>query len=191
MAAPELAAGAARDTTSTQVRAPRARYVALAYVALLAATAVGAGFELLDPTLFASSAPHPTLIPSVGAAASIFATNFRVAVLPFALIALRFQAGRVTRLLGDVLLAAVLAGNAIRVGLALGRWQDRLLPYLPHLPLEYLAVAAAAAAWLDARNRRERRPGEQLQAAAGYAIAAVLLLAVAACVEVLLTPHVR
>ena len=81
--------------------------------------------------------------------------------------------------------------NPASVGLALGRWQDRLLPYLPHVPLEYLGVAAAAAGWLDARRQPGRRPGEQLHAATGYAIAAVLLLAVAACVEVLLTRHRR
>ena len=191
MATPELAAEAGRDTTSVWIRVPRLRYVAIVYVALLGATAIAAGFELLDPALFASTAPHPTLVPSVGAAASIFATNLRVAVLPFLLIALRFQLGRVTALLGDVALAVVLAGNAVRVGLALGRWQDRLLPYLPHLPLEYLATAAAAAAWLDARRHLDRRPGEQLRAAAGYAALALALLATAASVEVLLTPHRR
>jgi hypothetical protein len=168
---------------------PRPQYIVIAAVGLLAATASGLLGELFDPSLFASSAPHPTLIPSVGAAASIFATNLRVAVIPLILIALRFQVGRVSRLLGDVLLAAVLAGNAIRVGLALGRWQDRLLPYLPHLPLEYLAIAAAGAAWLDARRHPVNGRTEQLRAAAGYALTAVVLLALAACVEVLLTPH--
>jgi hypothetical protein len=189
MATPELAAASPRGSTPARIGAPRPQYIAIAAVGLLAATTIGLLAELFDASLFASSAPHPTLIPSVGAAASIFATNLRVAVLPFTLIALRFHMGRVTRPLGDVVLAAVFAGNAVRVGLALGRWQDRLLPYLPHLPLEYLAIAAAAAAWLDARRHPVNGHTEQLRAAAGYALAAVVVLALSACVEVLLTPR--
>ena len=40
--------------------------------------------------------------------------------------------------------------NTIPVGLALGRWQGRLLPYVPQLPLEWAALATALTAWLHA-----------------------------------------
>ena len=103
MATPELAAAVPRTSTSTRIRAPRPQYVALASSRCSPPPRSALVVELVDPGLFASSAPHPTLIPSVGATVSIFATNLRVAVLPFILIALRFQFGRVTRLLGDVL----------------------------------------------------------------------------------------
>jgi hypothetical protein len=188
MATPELTA-ALPATTSTRIPVPRPRYIALTYLTLFAATAAAAVIAPLDPSLFTSSAPHPTLFHSLGAAASIFATNLRVAVVPFILIALRFQAGRASRLIADVLLAGVLGGNAVLVGLALGRWQDRLVPYLPHLPIEYLAIAAAAGAWLDARRHPDRPAAPR--AIAGYAALAVVLLMIAAAVEVLATPHRR
>ena len=155
---------------------------------MFAATAAAALVELLDPSLFASSAPRPTLLPTLGAAAGIFATNIRLALVPFILIALRFQTARASRLIGDVLLAGLLGGNAALVGLALGRWQDRLMPYLPHLPIEYLAIATAAGAWLAVRHGDGDHRGA-LRASAGYAIATVVLLAIAAVVEVLATPH--
>lgn len=184
MATPELAAPV---VASTRIPVPRTRYVAPAYLFMFAATAAAALVELLDPSLFASSAPRPTLLPTLGAAAGIFATNIRLALVPFIVIALRFQSARASRLIGDVLLAGLLGGNAALVGLALGRWQDRLIPYLPHLPIEYLAIAAAAGAWLVVRRRGDHRGA--LRASAGYAIATVVLLAIAAVVEVLATPH--
>jgi hypothetical protein len=166
-----------------------ARDVALIALALLVVTALGAGAELLDGGLFRSTAPHPALTPNLGAIAGIFATNLRVLAAPFLLIAFAFATGRHAAQLGDVIVAGILLLNSLHVGLALGRWQGRLVPYLPHLPLEYLAAAVAAGAWVDARRHPDRRLLQALRASAGYAAAAIALLAAAAAVEVLLTPH--
>jgi len=165
------------------------RDVALVTAALLTVTVLGAGAELVDAHLFASTPPHPTLTPSVGAIAGIFATNVRVLATPFLLIGFAFATGRRAVVIGDVIVAGILLANTLHVGLALGRWQGRLVPYLPHLPLEYLAAAVASAAWLNARRHPEQRPLRALRTSAGYAAAAVTLLAVAAAVEVLLSPH--
>ena len=166
-----------------------ARSTALGVLGLLMATALGAGAELVDPSLFRSMPPHPTLSPSAGAIAMIFATNLRVLAAPFLLIAFAFASSPRATVLGDAVVAGILVANGLRVGLAPGRWQVRLLPYLPHLPLECLAAAVASAAWLNARRRRDRRPLQALRANAGSAAVAVGLLAAAATVEVLLTPH--
>ena len=81
-----------------------------------------------------------------------------------------------------------LVGNAVAVGFALGRWRSALIPFVPQLPVEYLAAATAAAAWLDARRHAPAR-GPQL--AAANAVATIGLAAAAAAIEVLLTPHAR
>ena len=85
-------------------------------------------------------------------------------------------------MLGDLTLAATLAINAWPILYALARWQGRLLPYLPHLPLEVAAAAVASAVWLRARR------GHTL----GLVRAAVLVLALlagAAMLETFATPH--
>jgi hypothetical protein len=191
MATAELmtVAAASRRAPARLGDSPWARYTALGVLGLLVATALGAGAELVDPSLFRSMPPHPTLSPSVAAIAAIFATNLRVLAAPFLLITFAFAAGRRAAVLGDALVAGILVVNGLRVGLAIGRWQARLLPYLPHLPFEYLAAAVASAAWLNARRDPDERPLQTLRASAGYAAVAVVLLAAAAIVEVLSTPH--
>ncbi len=154
---------------------------AAACVWLLAA----AGFLLarLAPGLAPSTRPHPTLHGTPGELASVIANNLRVLAAPFLLAVLRWPGGRLTRRLGDVLIAAVIAQNTIAVGLALGRWGDRLLPYVPQLPLEWTALAIAGAAWLNARD------GGRLRELACYALVTLALTISAAAVEVQLTPH--
>jgi hypothetical protein len=78
----------------------------------------------------------------------------------------------------------VLVGNALRVGLAAGRWQTHLLPYVPQLPLEWLAAATAANAWLTLRD-----PGPTRTLA--HLAAVLALVAAAAAVETTATPHVH
>lgn len=155
---------------------------------LFAVTAVGAGLERVWPALPGATAPHRTLHTTLAAIAQILATNLRVLALPFILALTRFQTNRASRLTADGLVIGALAANALNVGIELGRWQARLIPYLPHLPLEYLAVATATAAWLNARRLRR---ATQPRVTTAYALVTVLLLAVAAVIEVLLTPHAR
>jgi hypothetical protein len=157
MAAAELAA---RPPASAhqRTRLPWPRAIADTLAALVIVTVVGAGAGAIDHSLFGSAAPHPTLHPTATAIASILATNARVLALPFVLIVFGSHTTRAGRTAGDALLLAVLGANALRVGVAIGRWQTRLLPYLPHLPLEYAAVAVATSAWLRARQQATGDP---------------------------------
>jgi hypothetical protein len=159
---------------------------AAATVAIWSATGVGIVLVLALPRLAPSGPPHPTLHPSFGAVAGIVAQNLRVLAAPYLLAVFRFDRTRRARLAGDVLVAGILGGNALRVGLALGRWQTGLLPYLPQLPLEYLAAAVAASAWILGR-----RGGLGRRAFCIHAALTALLLCGAAAAEVLLTPHAR
>ena len=127
------------------------------------------------------TAPRPA--GKLGELASIAADNARVLSAPFLLAFFRFPAHPRTRQLGDLLIAGVLGGNALRVGLALGRWHTRLLPYVPQLPLEWLAAALAGAAWLALRTGTRRRT------ALAYLAAVLVLVAAAAAVETIATPH--
>lgn len=158
--------------------------MALASVAIWAATGVGVLLALALPWLTPGGPPHPTLHPSLGAVAGILAQNLRVLAAPYLLSLFRFGRERRARLVGDVVVAGILGGNALRVGLALGRWQGSLLPYLPQLPLEYLAAAVAASAWILGH-----RGGANHRALAIEAALTALLLSGAAAAEVLLTPH--
>jgi len=180
--------GSARARSHTGRRRPDLRVVFLSWVTLAAATALGAAAAVAWPTLGPASRPHATLHPSLDAIASILLNNLRVLAAPFILTAARFGATRSSRFTGDAIVATIFVGNAVAVGLALGRWREALIPFVPQLPIEYLAAATAAAAWLDARRHRPAR-GSQL--AAANAAATIGLTAAAAAIEVLLTPHAR
>ena len=192
MAAAELIATApVTPVMGAQQHAARRelRSIAHAALGLIAATAFGVVLELVDRDLFTSTPPHPTLPPTVAAIATIFLTNLRVAAPPFILIAFRFPSASSTRTAGDLILAGILFANTVRIGLAIGRWQTQLVPYLPHLPLEYLAISVAAGSWLSARNRGIHGRWQELRTTVACAGVAVVLLVVGASVEVLLTPH--
>jgi hypothetical protein len=167
-------------------RRPDLRAIFTCWLALDAVTALGAVAAIVWPALGPATGPHATLHPSAGAAASIVLNNLRVLAAPFILVAARFERARGSRLAGDAIVAAILVGNAVAVGLALGRWRGALVPFVPQLPIEYLAAATAAAAWLGARSRA--RPYGPRIAVLNVA-ATIALTATAAAIEVLLTPH--
>ena len=167
------------------------RDAAAALGALIGLIAVGVALGLADHHLAPSTPPHPALRPSLQAIASILETNLRVLAAPFLLIAFRFHTTRSARAAGDVIVGAILAANALHIGLAIGRWQARLIPYLPHLPLEYAAAVLATSAWLSARRRATRQQPQDNRATGLYAAGTTAALIAAALVEVLLTPHAR
>ena len=169
-------------------RRPDLRVACLCWVTLTVATALGAAAAIAWPALGPARRPHATLHPSLGAIASILLNNLRVLAAPFILAAARFGATRASRFTGDAIVATILVGNAVAVGLALGRWRSALIPFVPQLPIEYLATATAAAAWLDARRHAPPR-GPQM--AVADAAATIGLTVAAAAIEVLLTPHAR
>jgi hypothetical protein len=160
-----------------------ARRVGAAAACVWLLTALGVLLARLAPALAPSAHPHATLHGTLGEFASVIANNLRVLAAPFLLAVFRWPAGQVTRRLGDLVIVALIAKNTIAVGLALGRWGDRLLPYVPQLPLEWTALGIAGAAWLTARD------GGRGRVLAVYALATFALTISAAAIEVELTPH--
>jgi hypothetical protein len=165
--------------------ATNSRRVALAYVGLWTITLLGAAIGTAVPALAPAGRPHPTLHGSLGDFTSIAATNARILSAPFLLAVFRFPAQRFTRRIGDLAIGGVLGANALRVGLALGRWHAGLLPYLPQLPLEWLAAALTAVSWLALRS------GVRPRTALAYLGAVLGLVVAAAAVETLATPDTR
>jgi hypothetical protein len=159
------------------------RRTAAAYSGLWALTAAGATLGRAWPAIAPAGTPHPTLHGTLGDALAIATTNTRILSAPFGLAILGFPADRRARRLGDVLVAGLLAANAIHVGLALGRDGAQLVRYVPQLPIEWLAAAITAAAWLELRNNTTARP------AGRYAVAALAAVAIAATIETAVTPH--
>lgn len=154
--------------------------------AVIGLTALGVGLAIADPALAGSTEPHPTLTGSLGDAISIVETNARVLAAPFLLVLLGFPHSRLGRHAGDLIVLALVAASTISVGLELGRWQDRLLPYLPQLPLEWAALALAVNAWAVARS------GHITVAELAPLVAVILVLLVgAASIETWATPHRR
>jgi hypothetical protein len=159
--------------------------IAIAYAALWLITLLAAVIGMAVPELAPVGGPHPTLHGTFDDLVSIAGTNARVLSAPFLLACFRFPAHPRSRWLADLLITAILGANALHVGLALGRWQLRLLPYVPQLPLEWLAAALAAAAWLNLRA------GARRQTAAVYLAAVLVVVVAAAAVETIATPHAR
>ena len=151
---------------------------------VLAATAIGIVVAILDPRLAGATRPHPTLTGSPGDAVWIVQNNARMLAAPFLLVALGLPQSRLGRRAGDLIVAGLTAASTVSVGLELGRWGARLVPYLPQLPLEWAALALAVHAWVIAR------PGHvtirQLTPLAAIVLA---LLAGAAALETWATPH--
>lgn len=115
-----------------------------------------------------------------------FAGNVRIALLPVLLAAIGAARHPATRAAGDLAVTGTLVANAGLVGAALAVDGRRLLLYLPHLPLEWAALACCAAPWLLARH--QRLPARTLVA---LCAAGLLLLALAALAETYLTPTTR
>jgi hypothetical protein len=161
----------------------QAARIAVAYALLWIITLLGEVIGKTAPALAPGGPLRSTPHGGLGDLASIALTNARVLSAPFLLALFRFQDHRCTRRLGDLVIGGVLGANGLRVGLALGRWHDRLLPYLPQLPLEWLAAALAAVSWLALRTG-VRRP-----TALAYLAAVLVLVIAAAAVETIATPH--
>jgi uncharacterized membrane protein YidH (DUF202 family) len=152
--------------------------------AVIGLTAFGVGLALVDPALAGSTRPHATLTGSLGDAAGILQNNARVLAAPFLLVLLGCPRSRLGRAVGDVIVTALTAASTIPVGVELGRWQGRLLPYLPQLPLEWAALALAVHAWVIARH--DHLTIRQL---APLAVVVLGLLICAASLETWATPH--
>lgn len=124
-------------------------------------------------------------------ALSLFVHNLRVVALPLfsaaALSGLRCHLGVRDTLRGllDAVLCLSLLGNVTLLALSLaGYGLSRLAPWLPHLPVEFAALAIALDVYLTAR-----RPGAlSTRLLLVAAVACVVALALAAVIETYATP---
>ena len=107
--------------------------------------------------------PHDSIDDSPGAVAALFAHNAGVAWIPLGLAALGWDRARGLRLTGDAIVLASLIANGGVVGYALARVGPELAAYLPHLPVEWTAIALPAGAWLCLRRGYSNRRALLLQ----------------------------
>jgi hypothetical protein len=163
---------------------PLRLHLAAAGVLVTALTVLGAALAVAWPGLGGSVAAHAVLTGSVWDAVAILANNARALIAPFALVLVGVARRRRGRWLGDLIVVALAAVNAIPVGVALGRWQGRLIPYIPQLPLEWAALTTAIATWRQARTGAFTT--RRLTALAGVTL---VLLGCAAAMETWCTPH--
>ena len=119
--------------------------------------------------------------PSTGGVAGIALANLRV--LGFLLLASLATAQRRLVPLLDALVALGLVVNVGLVGLALGAYGSALLPWLPHVPLEWAVLAIGLAAYL-----RARRLAPRVRDVASAGALAVVPLVLAAAIEAWATP---
>jgi uncharacterized membrane protein SpoIIM required for sporulation len=121
---------------------------------------------------------------TIGGGAGIAANNLAIAGSMLLMAAIAPRVGRKARIVGDILAVSIVARSALLVGAVLGSRTTDLLPYLPHLPLEWAGIGTAAGAWLYAR----RRPLTARQLATFTAVTVALLLG-AAVLETYATPR--
>jgi hypothetical protein len=158
------------------------RALRLAFGALWAATLAGVALAHTGLRLRNVPAPHDALFPSVRTVQELATHNALVSLWPLALVAIGWPALIGVRLVGDALIAAQLLGHGLVVGSTLGE-RPELWRFLPHLPVEWLAIALPAAAWITARRRPVRR-GSLL----GVLVLTCAALVGAAAIETYLTP---
>lgn len=186
MAPADLTTAPPADTPTRRPRtANTAAVLAITYAALLAATALAAGVSLLPNYIEPQLQLYPHRTPTIEAALETWIHNIRVAGWPLLFAAVGTYRVRGRRRLGDSLLAIFIASNTALVGAAIAVGGSRIAPYLPHLPVEWAALATATAGWLLASRRALSR-----RALATLAAAFVALLAIAAALETYAVPHV-
>ena len=127
------------------------RPLALAYGLLWACTAAGVGLAALGGVELTTGTPRDALPARPNVAVNLVAHNTLVAIWPLVLVALGWAAIPIARTLADTAIASHLLGHGLLVGSALGSHPDTWR-FLPHLPVEWLALAAPAGAWLAART---------------------------------------
>jgi hypothetical protein len=104
--------------------------------------------HLLELRLQPSHSPSPALSHVL----TLAVHNLPIAAWPLLLGVVGAHHSHIRRLVADSLLVGCLAVNVLPVGAALGAYGPALLPYLPHLPFEWAALAAGASAWLLQRH---------------------------------------
>ena len=181
MATTELTTGTPAPATGAHGELARVARVAGAVWGL---TLAAAFIVALTGALAPGGHPHPVLHGTPSEALGLLAHNLRALFAPLILALARWGRGRLTRTAGDVIVIAIVLANTTTVGAALGRFGVTLLPYLPHLPLEWSALTLATCAWVAQRTGPPRP-----QLVARYGAGTVALAAAAAAVETFAVPH--
>lgn len=166
-------------TTRTPLGAAAAACFAALALSAIAAAVVG---ELIgvDP-----DSPRDALHGSLGEIVSLAAHNAGVALLPLGLLAIGWDQLRGVEYGGDALVAGMIIANGVSIGLGFARAGLELFAYLPHLPLEWAALALPAGAWFVFRARP---PRDRAQTLVYVAALTGLLVALAAVVESMTVP---
>ncbi len=160
------------------MRAPecaRQHPITAVMAALTVSAAIGAALSLIGADVIVAYEPHDALAATFSSVWELWRHNAPVALWPLALVALAWPWSAGLRRLGDVVVAGTVVGHGVTIGSALAQYPE-LWRYLPHLPLEWLAVAMPAAAWRSARQRPARGPIRALVPTA-LVTAGVLVLA--------------
>jgi hypothetical protein len=153
----------------------RVTLAAIGLGALAAAVVLALGADGTVRDWLGLTPEHPEAVP-VG---ELWLNNARTLLLAFGAAAAVVWWPR-ARVSLDALVCVVLGGNVLLVAVALGAYGEPLVSLAPgHYVLELLALATAAAAYLDARRGGALRPG----VVAGCAVAVAALLLGAAVLE--------
>jgi hypothetical protein len=129
--------------------------------------------------------PHDSIDPNGAAVVSLVLHNAAVAMVPLALLALGWDQTPILRNLADGLVAVLVIANGAVVGYAFARAGVALLPYLPHLPFEWTALAIPAGAWYSFRLQP---PVDRRSSLLRAVVPTTLALLIAALLEALATP---
>lgn len=122
--------------------------------------------------------------PRVGHVLWLAAHNIPIMSWPLLLGVLGVHRSRVARHVTDGVLLFLVTANTLPVGAKLGAYGLALLPYLPHLPLEWGGLALGASAWLV-----QRRTALTVREGLGLFVLIAGVLVCAAIVETVAVPH--
>lgn len=136
--------------------------------------------RLLALTLTAQRNPQP----HVGHVLALAAHNIPIASWPLLLGVLGAHRHRLATHVADGVLLACIVVNTLPVGAALGAYGGAVLPYLPHLPLEWGGLALGASAWLA-----QRRQALTISEGIGLFLLIACVLLCAAVLESVGVPH--
>jgi hypothetical protein len=122
--------------------------------------------------------------PEVGYVFALAAHNIPIASWPLLLGVLGAHRHRLATHIADGVLLACIIVNTLPVGAALGAYGGAVLPYLPHLPVEWGGVALGASAWLA-----QRRQALTVSEGIGLFVLSAGVLVCAAVIETVAVPH--
>lgn len=127
---------------------------------------------------------RPAPAPHVRTLLWLIANNLRATAWPLAPALLGAERSPMLRRVVHAAVLVSLAADLLPVAAALGVYRRKLVPYLPHLPLELYAITTGPTSWLlAARGRCSRRQLLEI------AVSVLVALSGAAFLETWVVPH--